>query len=664
MTTRPAPVPGTKAPLVFDVVGMDCGDCARSVERVVGQLPGVRSAAVSLGAGMLSVEAEPATDDALVPSIAGAVDRAGYTATWREPGGGRQVGAAVWWRSRRLIPAAAAAALWTVAFAVSRFDGAALVTIALYAVAIVAGGAPIARAALQSVRVRAIDMNVLMTISVVGAALLGEWSEGALVVVLFTIGNTLQAITFERTRAAIRTLLDLSPAEAWLVRDGVELTVAVGALAVGDRVRVRPGERLPADGTVREGTSALDQSAITGESLPVEVEPGAPVFAGTMNGAGTLVVEVGAVASDSTLARIVHLVEEAQGSRAPSQQLVDRFAAIYTPAVVALAALLALLGTLVSGDSGTWVYRALVLLVIACPCALVISTPVAIVSAIGAATRRGVLVKGGAALERAGRARVVAFDKTGTLTLGRPWVAAVVPFGDVSAEALLGLAAGVERHSEHPLGRAVVARALHDRVTIPETRDFTALVGRGARVTLDDDTIAIGNTRLLEELGLSAAHLAAHRAVVDEHAAAGRSALLVARLADGGEPELLGLIAVADRLRPGAAESVRAIRAAGATRVVMLTGDSAAVAATIGTAAGVDEVHAELLPADKAAALTTLRREHGAVVMIGDGINDAPALATADVGVAMGTAGSDIALESAGLILMRDDLDEVAGIMR
>ncbi|MDP8908174.1 MAG: cation-translocating P-type ATPase [Chloroflexota bacterium] len=650
-------------PLVFDVVGMDCGDCARSVERAVGQLPGVDRARVSLGAGMLTVHPTASAPDAMARAVGGAVDRAGYTATLRD-GMLRAAGPARWWRSRRLLPAAVAALLWAAAFALEQTSAPSIVTVALYAVAIVTGGAPIMRAAWQGLRARVIDMNTLMTISVIGAALLGEWSEGALVVVLFTLGATLQAVTFERTRAAIRRLLDLSPAEARLVRDGVEVNVPVAALAVGDLVRVRPGERVPADGTVRDGHSALDQSAITGESLPVEVAPGAAVFAGTLNGAGTLLVSVDAVANDSTLTRIIHLVEEAQSGRAPSQQAIDRFAAIYTPAVLVLAVLLAAGGALLTGDVGTWVYRALVLLVIACPCALVISTPVAIVSAIGAATRQGVLVKGGGALERVGRARVVAVDKTGTLTLGRPWVAEIVPTGELAPAAVLRLAAAVEQHSEHPLARAVVARALHDGLAIPAAEAFTAVVGRGATATSEGQRYAVGNAQFLGALGVARSDLGALDASIEGQAAAGRTALLLARLPEGSTPEVLGLIAVADRLRPGAVEAVAAMRKAGAVRVVMLTGDSAAVATAIGRASGVDEVRAGLLPAEKAAAVNDLRRNHGAVVMVGDGINDAPALATADVGVAMGTGGTDVALESADLALMRDDLDGIAGIMR
>jgi Cd2+/Zn2+-exporting ATPase len=340
-------------PLVFDVTGMDCGDCARSVERVVGQLPQVDNATVSFASGTLTVKPHEAGEnpDDVVRSVGGAVDRAGYTAVLREKFGGRRVSALPWWRNRKLIPAVAATVLWVAAFVVGQTVETEVWSTALYAVAIVVGGMPIMRSGLVALTARRIDMNVLMTISVIGAALLGEWSEGGLVVVLFSIGTTLQAVTFDRTRNAIRALLDLAPDEARVVRDGVETLVAVHSLQVDDVVRVRPGDRLPADGEVIDGHSAMDQAAITGESLPVERGVGDEVYAGTVNGSGTVLVRVTKLSSESMLANIVHLVEEAQSSRAPSQQLVDRFAAVYTPAVVAVAALIAL-G--VGGFSGNW----------------------------------------------------------------------------------------------------------------------------------------------------------------------------------------------------------------------------------------------------------------------------------------------------------------------
>ncbi|HVL23158.1 MAG TPA: cation-translocating P-type ATPase [Thermomicrobiales bacterium] len=653
--TRPA-----TSDLVFDVTGMDCGDCARSIERVVGQLPGVDTARVSFGAGTLTVRPEGGATDGLPRAVGSAVDRAGYAAVLRTDAlaGRRQ---APWWTNRKLIPTAIAILLWLGAFALDHLAGQRSAAVALFLGAIVIGGYPIMRAALQALGARRVDMNVLMTVSVIGAALLGEWSEGALVVVLFTVGTTLQAITLERTRSALRSLLDLAPAEATVLHDGVEVTTSVAVLRAGDLVRVRPGERLPADGEILSGASALNESAITGESLPVEKGEGDPVYAGTLNGSGALVVRVAKPAADSMLANIVHLVEEAQASKAPSQQLVDRFAAVYTPVVVALAAVIAVAGW-VFGDGSTWVYRALVLLVVACPCALVISTPVAIVSAIGAATRRGMLVKGGVALEEAGRAKVVAFDKTGTLTLGRPAVTRIVSLADLPERELLSLAAAVEHDSEHPLARAIVARALHDHVPTRVASDFEALPGRGARAVVDGAEIVIGGDRLMGEVGLDAAALARAGELAAELVERGESTLTMARV-DGDRAMILGVIGVADRLRPGVREAVESLRAHGVERVVVLTGDRRAVAERIAAAVGADEVRAELLPHEKAEAIAALRERHGPVAMVGDGVNDAPALATADVGIAMGIGGTDVALDSADLALMRDDLFAVGRVI-
>jgi Cd2+/Zn2+-exporting ATPase len=648
--------------LVFDVTGMDCGDCARSVERIVGQLPGIATANVSFGAGTLTVEPTAAggSGEDLVRAIGGAVDRAGYAAVLRSAGRIHQRGAETpWWQSRRVLPTAIALVLWIAGFATQHTLETKRIAIGLFAVAIAIGGYPILRSAIAALRTRRIDMNVLMTVSVIGAAVLGDWSEGALVVVLFSLGTFLQAMTLDRTRRAIRSLLDLTPEEATAIRGGVEVTVAAATLVAGDIVRVRPGQRLPADGEIVSGHSAINQAAITGESMPVEKEPGAEVFAGTINGSGVLDVRVTVSSSQSMLATIVHLVEEAQASRAPSQQLVDRFAAVYTPLVVAGAILLALGGWLLSGDPSTWAYRALVLLVIACPCALVISTPVSIVSTIQGATKLGVLVKGGAALEELAKVRAMIFDKTGTLTVGRPVVSAVEPFGDVTERNVLALAAAVEEPSEHPLARAVIARALHDRIDVPAVTSFAALTGRGARGEVGGRMVLVGSPRLMRESAISADHLARLDAIAGRHAESGQTTLAVATLDDAVGATITGAIAVADRLRPGAAAALDTIRAAGIERIVMLTGDQQGVAEAIAAQAGVDDVRAELLPSQKASALDEIRAASGAIAMVGDGVNDAPALAKADVGIAMGIGGSDVALESAAMALMRDDLSAI-----
>jgi Zn2+/Cd2+-exporting ATPase len=660
--TVPAPPAAT---LRFRIAGMDCADCAASVERVVGAMPGVDAARVNFGAATLTVV--PGTDIApLADEIARTVARAGYQATVESGSRVATADALPWWRDQRLRWVLLAAALWVVASVISfTSENGPLVT-ALFAGAIVSGGWPFARAGMQSARAGRLDMNVLMSISAIGAAILGEWGEGAAVVVLFALGGALQARTLERTRGAIRGLMALSPATASRVdAAGGESSVLVEALSIGDLVRVRPGERVPADGVVVEGVSAVDQSPITGESMPADKAPGDDCFAGTVNGPGALLLRVSREAADSTLARVIHLVEEAQGSRAPAQQTVDRFAGIYTPVVIVSAALLAVAGSLVTDDPRIWIYRALTLLVIACPCALVISTPVSIVSAIGAASRRGILIKGGAALEAAGAAKVVAIDKTGTLTVGRPEVIDVVPLpgGAMDRRSLLAAAAAVEALSEHPLARAVALKAREEGIVVPTADNFLATQGKGATARVGGRETVVGSIRLARELGLAGSEerpsvLAREMARLAE---AGSTPLFVAA-ADDGDSALrpLGVIAVADRLRPHAADAVRRMREAGITHVAVLTGDTRATGAAIARAVGADSVLAELLPEEKAVAVCDLRQRYGPVVMVGDGVNDAPALATADVGIAMGAAGTDVALETADIALMGDDLNGVA----
>jgi Cd2+/Zn2+-exporting ATPase len=662
------PAPASADTLRFHISGMDCADCALSVERAVAALPGVGVARVNFGAATLTVVPETG---AALPSdeIAATVARAGYHAVADMSGQGAATSQAIsWWSDRRLQLVLLAAALW-VAGSVLSFAGAQtpLVT-ALFAGAILIGGWPFARAGWQAVQARRLDMNVLMTVSAIGAALLGEWGEGAAVVVLFALGGALQARTLERTRGAIRGLMALSPATAARVdASGGETQVPVAALAIGDLVRVRPGERIPADGVVVEGTSAVDQSPITGESIPADKMVGDECFAGTVNGPGALLLRVTREAADSTLARIIHLVEEAQGSKAPAQQLVDRFAAVYTPAVIAGAVALAAGGAFITGDPQTWLYRALVLLVVACPCALVISTPVSIVSAIGAATKRGILVKGGAALEAAGSAKVVALDKTGTLTIGRPEVVVIAPIpGGPDARSLLATAAAVEALSEHPLARAIALKAREEGIAVPAANAFVALPGKGASARVEGQETVVGSLRLARELELTGteARPSALAKEMTRLAEEGATPLFVAVADARGESwRPLGVIAVADRLRPHAADAVRRMREAGIEHVAVLTGDTRATGEAIAREAGADSVLAELLPEEKADAVRALRERYGPVVMVGDGVNDAPALATADVGIAMGAAGTDVALETADIALMGDDLNGVAAAL-
>jgi Cd2+/Zn2+-exporting ATPase len=520
---------------------------------------------------------------------------------------------------------------------------------AAFAIAIASGATLTLRKAWMAARVRSLDINVLMIIAAGGAIALGQWSEGAAVIFLFAVAQTLEARTLERARNAIHALMDLTPTSA-LVRDEAgERLVDVDDLRPGAVIIVCPGEKIPLDGEVVAGESAVNQSPVTGESMPADKRLGDEVFAGTINGRGALDVRVTRIRRDTTLARIIHLVERAQAQRAPSQTFVERFAKIYTPAVITLAVVLALVPPIAMGGSWhAWIYRALVLLVVSCPCALVISTPVSVVAALAGAARKGVLIKGGMHLERTARVRCIAFDKTGTLTRGTPEVVDVIALNGLAPGAVVALAAAVEQRSEHPIAQAILRYAAASGVDAAPGQDVQALAGRGAQGRVGSARVVLGNHRLFEERRLCSP--ATHESL-DRISADGRTAVLVAK--DG---ETVGIIAVADRPREAGRDAVEMLRRQGVESLVMLTGDSQATARAIAGEIGVDEYHGDLLPEDKVAAIEELRRRFGSVAMVGDGVNDAPALASADVGIAMGAAGSDAALETADVALMADEL--------
>ena len=528
--------------------------------------------------------------------------------------------------------------------------------------AIVAGGWHIVPRGLRAARTGALDMNFLMSIAAIGAVLIGEFQEAASAMFLFAVAQLLESYSMDRARHAIRGLMELSPAEATVLRGDREERGAVERVAVGETVIVRPGEKISVDGVVLAGRSSVNQAPITGESMPVEKEVGAEVFAGALNGEGALEIRSTKAASDTTLARIIHAVEEAQSSRAPSQTFVDRFARIYTPAVVGVAALLAIAPPLAGlGSWGEWFYRALVLLVVACPCALVISTPVTVVSALAGAARRGILIKGGLHLENAGRVRVVAFDKTGTLTEGTPEVVAIHSLDGSAEREIVALAASAESRSEHPLARAIVRYARERDVPLTPARDLSAAVGRGVRAEVGSETVVVGSERFFAgEGGVPAAV----RVLLERLRGEGQTVVLVGARGDGLPASIRGVIAIADRVRPNAGEALRSLHDAGIERVVMLTGDNEGTARSVvvsigGSGRGVDEFRAGLLPEDKVQAVRDLQRKYGRVAMVGDGVNDAPALAAADVGIAMGSAGTDVALETADIALMGDDLSKL-----
>ncbi|CVK21033.1 Cadmium-transporting ATPase [Sporomusa sphaeroides DSM 2875] len=635
---------------VFRISGLDCADCAAKLEKRVAAVSGVRAVQLNFGTGNMAVE-----HSCQIREIIQAVEQAGYEAVEGSEPAAAAVDKQAWWLKPRMLATLVSGVLVAGGMVMDWMAVNEQATITTYVLAMLIGGYHVAKSGLYGLKSMTMDTNFLMVIAVTGAAAIGEWSEGATVVFLFSLGNALQAYTLDKTRDSIRALMELAPREALVKRDGEELRLPVEAIVVGDIIIVKPGERIAMDGTVVSGMSAVNQAAITGESMPVEKQAGSNVYAGTVNEQGALEIVVDKLAEDSTLAKIMHMVEEAQAKKAPLQQMVDVFAKYYTPAVILAAVALTLVPTFVFHEPfDVWFYRALVLLVISCPCALVISTPVSIVSAIGNASRNGVLIKGGAYLEQMGKIRAVAFDKTGTLTVGKPKVTDVLPVIGLAAEELLRTAAAVEKWSEHPLAEAIVAHAGNHN--LPQVTNFQALVGRGAQAEFDGQTVYVGNARLFEELGHELTALENDWSLLE---AQGKTVMLV-----GTDKDVYGMLAVADVLRDNSTEAVAAIKATGVEQVVMLTGDNNRVAGAIAGKLGLDAFYGELLPADKATTLTNMASQYGSVAMVGDGVNDAPALATADVGIAMGVAGSDTALETADIALLSDDLSKLSYVMR
>ena len=710
---------GSFAHDILNLEGLDCADCANTIERMLCRKDGVLWVAVNFPAGQMEVEYDPGRIDAA--EIGREIGHLGYSAS-RPTAGHRhtdvfyipemdcdeeislirkKVGAlegvldlefnlvsqkltvahkispvrieealreiqmtpqrqkveqepvrGFWAAYKRLILTIVSGLLTAAGFFVSLTAVDPWISISLYGVAILSGGWLVARKGFHALRNRTLDINVLMTLAVIGAAAIGEWLEGASVIFLFALANLLESWSMNRARRSIKSLMELAPNVA-RVRDGAgQRAVPVEEVRIGDILAVRPGERVPLDGTVTEGSSEVDQSPITGESLPVSKAKGDEVFGGTINRGGYLEIRVSKHVRDTTLSRIIHSVEEAHSRKAPSQSFVDRFARYYTPAIVLIAALMAVGPPLAAGAAwGVWFYRALVLLVVACPCALVISTPVTIVSALARGTRDGILFKGGIFLEAVGALKAFAFDKTGTLTYGKLAVSEIAALNGADEQTVLRLASGIESRSEHHLAAAVLAEAGNRGIEVPEADEFLSMPGRGAAATIEGNRYYIGNHRLFEEMGWCYPELDERLDALEKR---GNTAVI---LGDGRT--ILGIIAVADKPRRESAAALAGLKRLGVKRTLMLTGDNRSTAGAIAESIGVDSFRAELLPEDKVAAVRELVDGYGAAAMVGDGINDAPALATATVGIAMGVAGTDAALETADVALMSDDLSKL-----
>ena len=678
----------------FTVPGMDCPSCAGKVEGALAESEGVVEVETQPSIGKATVSYDESTD---TETLADAIEGAGYEVTDRSGDGGDAVpSTGSVWRSRRAIKTWISGAFTfaglVVQFLLPGLDAGLLsvggvgvsVADALFLLAVVAGGQEIVRGGYYSLRSRSLDIDLLMSVAIAGALaaslLFGEalYMEAATLAFLFSVAELLETYSMDRARDSLRELMELSPDRATVRRDGEEREVDVAELEIGDVVVVRPGEKLPADGVVVAGESAVDQSPITGESVPVEKTEGDEVFAGTINETGSVDVRVTAEAGDDTLSQVVEMVEDAQSNQTEHERFVERFADRYTPVVVVAAILTAALPPLLFGaPAEPWFVNGLTLIVLACPCAFVIATPVTVVSGITSAAKNGVLVKGGNHLEAMGGVETIALDKTGTLTRGELTVTDAIPLGGADEADLLARAAALEARSEHPIGEAIVDAADEAGVDGRQVSRFESITGKGVRAEIDGVTHYAGKPGLFEELGFDLSHaharadggVAVHQpaepceregcldleaGTVHELQSAGKTVVLV-----GTETELLGLIAVADETRPGAARTVERLRERGVEEIVMLTGDNERTAAAIAAEVGVDDHRAELLPEGKVAAIEELHERHDGVAMVGDGVNDAPALAAASVGIAMGAAGTDTALETADVALMGDRLDRL-----
>ncbi len=662
-------MPNSGKPMTFKITGLDCAEEVAILKREVGPLVG---GAERLAFDVLNARMIVSSEGIAASSIIETVKKTGMSAMLEEPNGMAEPAQATsWWQANGRLALTIASGVFTAAaFMIHAWiagswagaigsegmglsEAVPLLVRGLYAIAIVAGVYFVLPKALFAVRRLRPDMNLLMVIAVCGAVLIGEWFESATVSFLFALSLTLESWSVGRARRAIEKLLDLAPSIVRLVTpDGSIVEVPAAGVAIGSRFQLRPGERIPLDGDVIAGLSDVNQAPITGESVAVTKEPGSVVYAGTVNGAGSLEILSTKAASDTTLANIIRLVGEAQTKRAPSEQWVDRFAYYYTPAVMLLSLFVLVIPTVfLRQPFEVWLYQALVLLVIACPCALVVSTPVSVVAALAAAARQGVLVKGGLHLETAAALKAIALDKTGTLTKGRPAVVGLVALNGHTETELLERAMALESHSDHPLAQAILEYGKAKGVQPLAAEQFSIIPGKGATGTWNGKLYWLGSHRFLEERKQETPEV---HDQLEELSRTGKTVVVI-----GNESHVCGYFALADAVRPESKAVIDRLRSTGVEHVVMLTGDNRGTAEAVGAATGIFEIEAELLPAGKVVAIERLVERYKFVAMIGDGINDAPALSRSSLGIAMAAAGSDTAMEAADIALMSDDLAKV-----
>ena len=640
-------IPSNKKMKTYLIEGMDCAACANTIVNHLKTVPAVKDVRVNFSTGKAQIEHDNEADD-----IIKEVSKAGYTATLvtssRQSAESRH-------HKGQNGPIVFSGIFIALGFIGSHTGVASYMTTVLYAIAMIVSGYKPAKSAYYGIKSRSLDMNVLMTVAALGAAVIGEWLEGATVVWLFALGVALQTRSIEQTRNSIRGLMDLAPSEAWVKENGQLIKKAAEDISIGTVIVVKPGDRIPLDGEIINGESSINQAPITGESIPVDKVIGDTVYAGTINESGSLEIKVTKLVEDTTISKIIHLVEEAQEKKAPTQAFVDKFATIYTPIVFILALFIMVIPPLFDGAWSDWFYKGLELLVVACPCALVISTPVAIVSAIGNAAKNGVLIKGGTFLEKAGAINAIAFDKTGTLTEGKPAVSEIVSLA-AEENQLLAITKTLEDYSNHPIARAIVDYAEEKKVGSLQGSNFKILTGKGVQATIQETVYYAGNAKLFSDLETPLSHCWSH---IEKLQNEGKTIIIV-----GTAKSVLGIISVADTIRHTTVSALESLKQNGMQQIVMLTGDNEGTAKMIASQSRIDRYFADLLPEDKVKAIQQLQHEGYQTAMVGDGINDAPALATADLGIAMGGAGTDTAMETADIVLMADNLEKLPHTMK
>ncbi|MHB8076584.1 heavy metal translocating P-type ATPase [Desulfosporosinus fructosivorans] len=631
----------------FNIEGMDCGVCAETLEKYLKTLP-AGEVSVNFSTGKMQI-----VHDMTIEEVMKAVSKAGFKANLVSSRREKNTNIPVPAPKRFNVSSnSISGILLVLGYLGTLAHVPELISILLYAASVAIGGYKPAKSSYYAILSKSLDMNVLMTTAAIGAAMIGQWLEAATVVWLFSLGIYLQTKTLDKTRDSIRSLMSLTPPEAWLKIGQDLVRTSVDDISVGDTIVIKPGEKIPMDGEIVSGISSINQATITGESVPVDKSEGDTVYAGTINENGSLEVKVTKLIEDTTIAKIIHLVEEAQGKKAVTQTIVDRFAKIYTPIVFALAMLTMIVPPLLSlGTWSDWFYKGLELLVIACPCALVISTPVAIVSAIGNAAKNGVLIKGGTFLEVAGTIKAIAFDKTGTLTAGKPKVAKIMTLNG-SEQEIICVARTIEEHSQHPIALAILNYAKANNISSQKADSFKALLGKGAQASIEGTDYFAGKPGLFREMGLPIDLEVQNSIETSQNE--GNTIVMV-----GTKTKLLGIILVADYVREVTVTALKKLKDVGIEQIVMLTGDNDGTARKVASETGVDRYFSDLLPEDKVNTVKQLQQDYNVVAMVGDGINDAPALATANIGIAMGGAGTDTAMETADIVLMADNLEKL-----